>query len=110
MLYLDLDLFVPIFTHVYGEALQGGNTALVSLHRLASNPDDRKPASAEALERAAKVALHELCHLYDLSHCMDARCLMHFSGDLEELDRTPFYFCRYCAAYFRDAVKRSPSR
>jgi len=31
---LDADLFVPIFSHVFGEAKQGGKYALVSLFRL----------------------------------------------------------------------------
>ena len=106
---VDVDLFVPIFTHVFGEARQGGNTALVSMYRLEKKGKDQSPASSMALERAAKIALHELGHLYDLSHCMDSKCLMHFAGDLEDLDRTPLYLCRYCTAFFRDAVKRSAS-
>lgn len=98
----DVDLFVPIFTHVFGEARQGGRAALISLFRLQKHPVDSAPSVM--LERAAKVALHELCHLYSLSHCTDEKCLMHFSGNLVELDHTPFYFCRYCAAFFRSAV------
>ena len=31
---VDLDLFVPIFTHVFGEARQGNRVALVSTYRL----------------------------------------------------------------------------
>ena len=104
---VDVDLFVPIFTHVFGEARQGGKTALLSLYRLGKTQMDLRSLSAAALERAAKIALHELGHLYDLSHCMDIKCLMHFSGNLENLDQTPLYFCRYCTAFFRDAVKRS---
>jgi archaemetzincin len=103
---LGVDLFVPVFTHVFGEARQGGNAALVSLFRLGPRSTGSGPVSAAVLERAAKIALHELCHLYDLSHCTDEKCLMHFSGDLSELDRTPFSFCRYCKAFFRDAVAR----
>jgi archaemetzincin len=106
---VEVDLFVPIFTHVFGEARQGGNTALVSMYRLGKTGKDHLPASSMALERAAKIALHELGHLYDLSHCMDSNCLMHFAGDLEDLDRTPLYLCRYCTAFFRDAVKRTVS-
>jgi archaemetzincin len=44
-----------------------------------------------------------LGHLFNLFHCEDNKCLMHFSGDLEDLDRTPLYFCRYCSAYYKDA-------
>jgi len=103
---LDVDLFVPIFSHVFGEAKQGGKYALVSLFRLKKNPDGSTIMSSNFYERAAKVALHELGHLYNLFHCEDKRCLMHFSGGLEDLDETPLYFCRYCTAFFKDALLR----
>jgi archaemetzincin len=107
---LDVDLFVPIFTHVFGEARQGGRAALISLFRLRQQTALPASTPSTVLERAAKIALHELCHLYSLSHCRDADCLMRFSGDIAELDRTPFYFCRYCAAFFRSAVAQFNSR
>ncbi len=103
---LDVDLFVPILTYVFGEAKQGGKCALVSLYRLKRNPDGSSPPMSLLLERAAKVALHELSHLFDLHHCMDKKCLMHFSGELDDLDSTPLYYCRYCSSYFRDALGR----
>lgn len=100
----SVDLFIPIFTYVYGEAAQGGRFALVSTFRLTRNPDGSVASRALLLGRTGKVALHELGHLFNLHHCMDERCLMHFSGDLATLDRTPPYLCRYCALFFREAV------
>lgn len=105
---LDVDLFVPILTHVFGEAKQGGRCALVSVHRLKKNSDGSTAPLSVQLERAAKVALHEFGHLLDLHHCMDERCLMHFSGDLEDLDKTPLYFCRYCSVFLGDALQKLP--
>ena len=104
---LNVDLFIPIFTHVYGEARQNGKIALVSTFRLSEKNDGSSPRPAEILERTAKVALHELGHLFNLEHCHDTRCLMHFSGNLAELDDTPLDYCRYCATYFRDTLRRS---
>jgi archaemetzincin len=101
---LDVDIFVPIVTHVFGEAKQGGRCALVSIYRLKRNPDGSVPPPPLLLERAAKVALHELGHLFDIHHCMDKSCLMHFSGVLEDLDRTPLDFCRYCSIFLRTAL------
>ena len=103
---LDADLFVPIFTHVYGEAKQGGRYALVSINRLKKNSDGSVVPLALILERTAKIALHELGHLFNLYHCMDERCLMFFLATLEDLDKTPFYFCRYCSAFLRDALQK----
>jgi len=99
---LNQDLFVPIFTHVYGEAKQGGKFGLVSLFRLSKNPDGSSPPSSLYYERAAKVALHELGHLFNLFHCEEKRCLMHFSGGIEDLDESPLYLCRYCSTYLKN--------
>ena len=97
---LNEDLFVPIFSYVYGEAKQGGKFALVSLFRLNKNQDGSFPAQSLFYERAAKVALHEFGHLFNLFHCDEKRCLMHFSGDIQALDKTPLYLCRYCSTFF----------
>jgi archaemetzincin len=102
---LGVDLYVPVFTHVFGEARQGGNVAVVSLFRLGQEPFKSNNVSSIVLERVAKVALHELCHLYDLTHCENQQCLMHFSENLNDLDTIPFYLCRYCARFFRDAIQ-----
>lgn len=82
---VDVDLFVPVFTFVFGEARLGGRVALVSLFRLEDRP-----------ERAVKVALHEFGHLCMLEHCRDPRCVMNFAKGLGQLDRVPTYYCRYC--------------
>ena len=103
---VEVDLFVPIFTHVFGEARQGGKCGLVSVYRLNDEQDDSVHPSPLLLERAVKVALHETGHLLDLVHCTDEKCLMHFSGKLEDLDRMPLYYCRYCLAYLRDFLQR----
>jgi archaemetzincin len=95
---LDVDLFVPIFTHVFGEARQGGNAAVVSFYRLGELFTKRTVMSPQVLERTAKVALHELGHLFNRVHCEDSRCIMHFSGQVDALDKIPPYFCMYCAA------------
>ena len=103
---LDADLFVPIFTHVFGEAGQGGRHALVSINRLKQDRDGSISPMETMLERAAKVALHEMGHLFDLHHCTDKNCLMSFPATIEDVDRAPFYFCRYCSSFFREALHR----
>lgn len=95
---LNVDLFVPIFTHVFGEAREGGKYAVVSMHRLGGKSNSRRPLSPQLMERTAKVALHELGHLFNRVHCQDSHCIMHFTGRVEDLDEIPPYFCSYCAA------------
>jgi archaemetzincin len=106
---VEADLFIPLFTHVFGEARQNGRVALVSLYRLQLSVDGETPSSQKVLERIAKIALHELGHLLNLLHCDDDRCLMHFSGRIEALDLTPFNFCRYCRRALHRAVTSFPS-
>jgi archaemetzincin len=99
---LAADLFLPIFTHVYGDARIGGRAGVVSLFRLQGRNGLPHAYASDPviLERAAKVALHELGHLFHLVHCPEPECLMHFSGDLEDLDRSPLYFCSSCMHSF----------
>jgi archaemetzincin len=101
-----VDLFIPIFSHVFGEARQNGEVALVSTFRLAKNSDGSEPVPAVLYERTAKVAIHEMGHLFNLVHCSDPLCLMHFSGNLEELDQMSLLFCRYCRAFLQDSLRK----
>lgn len=83
---VDVDLFVPVFTFVFGEARKGGRVAVASVFRLNDQP-----------ERLAKISLHEFGHLCMLDHCHgDDGCVMNFSSDISSLDRIPARFCRYC--------------
>jgi archaemetzincin len=103
---LTVDLFLPVFTHVFGEARQGGNCALVSLHRLGHDAGSSRTYPASISKRTTKVALHELGHLFNIVHCFDRCCLMHFSMDLDELDCIPVEFCRYCKAFLDESIKQ----
>jgi archaemetzincin len=94
---ISRDMFIPIFNHVYGQAIQGGSRALLSLFRLNRNADGSTPPTSLFFERAAKIALHEIGHLFDLYHCNETKCIMHFSGVIEDLNKIPFYLCRDCA-------------
>jgi archaemetzincin len=97
---MNLDLFIPIFTHVFGEARDGGRCAVVSMFRLGHESQGIRPDQDLILERTVKVAVHELGHLFRVPHCADPACLMRFSMDLMELDAMPIRFCRYCNAFF----------
>jgi archaemetzincin len=98
------DLFVPIFTYVLGEARQSGRCALVSIFRLDEKGPSGSVETSQLLERCVKVALHELGHLFDLTHCSDPRCLMHISSDALDLDQRHISFCRYCSMFFRQSL------
>jgi archaemetzincin len=93
---ISRDIFIPIFNYAYGYAEQGGDLSMISLFRLNRNADGSLPPASQFYERAAKVALHELGHLFSLFHCNETRCIMHFSGAITDLDDIPFYLCPDC--------------
>lgn len=99
------DLFIPILTHVYGEAQLGGMAAVVSVNRLKEGllPD----AGDEVfIGRAVKEAVHELGHTFKLLHCKDKTCIMHYCRSIKDVDRKSNQLCRYCKIMMEDEKKR----
>ena len=94
------DLFIPILTHVYGEAQLGGKACIVSIYRLTTGPD--LGGMDGGTERIVKEALHELCHTFDLRHCKDPQCVMHYCRKIEDVDRKTGQLCRYCRIFLED--------
>jgi len=92
----ELDLFIPIFTFLFGEAQLNGKGALVSTHRL-HNPFYGIPENKELLKnRLLKEGIHELGHTFGLIHCFNLRCVMNTSTYVEEIDQKSANFCRSC--------------
>jgi archaemetzincin len=94
-----LDLCLPIFTHVYGEARLGVGVGVVSLHRLARGPaEGARPPRALVYGRLAKTGLHEAGHALGLTHCQVPGCVMGFSQTLAQLDERQAGLCPACQA------------
>ena len=103
---VSVDLFIPVLTHVFGEAQMGGRAAVVSLHRLRQKEEGSRVSLDTFYERAVKVAIHEVAHTFDLVHCSQAECIMRFSSGLLDLDALPLFFCEYCEAFLEEAYRR----
>jgi archaemetzincin len=103
---VNVDLFIPVLTHVFGEAQLGGRAAVVSLYRLREQQDGGRVPLDSLYERAAKVAVHELAHTFALAHCQQPECVMRASHGLGDLDGTPLFFCEYCKAFLAEAYRR----
>ncbi|MEJ2641961.1 MAG: hypothetical protein P8010_20545 [Desulfosarcinaceae bacterium] len=99
------DLFIPILTHVYGEAQLGGTSCVVSTHRLGEGIS-MVNARGRYLDRVAKEAAHELGHTFDLRHCQDAVCIMHYCRSIDDVDHKKSDLCRYCRVLFGDYFKK----
>lgn len=92
----ELDLFIPIFTYLFGEAQLNGVGAVVSTHRL-HNQFYGIPENEELLRnRLLKESIHELGHTFGLIHCFSLRCVMNTSTYVEQIDQKLDSFCRSC--------------
>jgi archaemetzincin len=92
----ELDLFIPIFTFLFGEAQLNGVGALVSTHRL-HNQFYGIPENKELLKsRLLKEGIHELGHTFGLIHCFTLNCVMKSSTYVEEIDQKSTDFCKLC--------------
>jgi len=103
---VDVDLFIPILTHVYGEAQLGGKASIVSTFRLnegqlASNIQEK------FRQRLFKEAIHELGHTFNLRHCPDHACIMHYCRSETDVDQKSDQLCRYCRIMLEDEIKRT---
>lgn len=101
------DLYIPIFTFVFGEAQLDGKAAVISTYRPGGCADGFQPTRRVFLSRLLKLSLHELGHTFALGHCRQPDCLMGFSANLEKLDLKDLGFCEYCRILLNDYFNRN---
>ncbi len=101
----QVDLFIPILTHVYGEAQLGGAACIISTFRLNEGRSGVN-ISPKYIERIVKEAVHELGHTFKLRHCPEHTCIMHYCRNEEDVDRKSDQLCRYCKVMLGDEIKR----
>lgn len=93
---VEVDLFIPILTFVFGEAQLDGLASIVSLHRLNNKfyglPEDQNLLT----DRLVKEAIHELGHTFGLVHCANSACVLHASTYVENIDQKTEEFCGQC--------------
>ncbi|MBK8481568.1 MAG: archaemetzincin family Zn-dependent metalloprotease [Proteobacteria bacterium] len=99
---VEVDLFIPMLTYVFGQAQLNGRGAILSSYRLDNTiyglaRDDRLRAA-----RIAKEAIHELGHALGLVHCRDPDCVMHSSLYVEEIDLKSAALCACCRRRLRE--------
>lgn len=93
---VDVDIFVPRMSFVFGQAEVSGRVALISLWRLKPEFYKRTPSLEVVIQRATKEAIHELGHTLGLKHCSNPYCVMYFSNSIFETDRKRSLFCDRC--------------
>lgn len=99
VLLVDVDLFVPVLTFVYGEAQFGGDSAIVSAHRLRNEYYGLEPNDELCVDRLQKEMIHELGHTFGLYHCHQFECVMRASTYVEEIDLKRAQPCPDCLGH-----------
>ena len=96
------DIYIPIFTFLFGEGQLNGKAAVVSVFRPRGDAGGPTPTRRVFLSRLIKLSLHELGHTFGLEHCRQEGCLMGFSSNLEKLDQSNLALCHYCQIFLTD--------
>lgn len=91
----DSDLSFPGLNFVFGLSDPVNGVSVISMHRFLEKK--KVTQSDRAFERTLKTAVHELGHLYGLSHCKDQKCAMFFSFNVADTDYKQKQFCGRCA-------------
>lgn len=91
-----VDLFIPILTYIYGQAVLNGKTGISSLYRLKNELYGMKQDENLLQQRFSKVVIHELGHTFGLIHCHIPSCVMRPSSYVEILDQKSSSFCHSC--------------
>ncbi len=95
-LIVPYDLFIPILTFVFGEAHLNGNYSIVSIYRLKESFYGKECNEALLKKRLLKEIVHELGHTFGLTHCIDNKCVMFNSYNVNDTDAKFEYFCDSC--------------
>jgi archaemetzincin len=101
-----LDLYATELNFVFGEASGVDRVAVFSLARLYSMTGAGKDKEKTVERRTVIEAMHELGHVFNLSHCPRRDCVMWFSNTLAETDRKSTQFCPQHFQELREAMRR----
>lgn len=93
---VNVDIFIPILTFIFGQAYLNGRTAVVSAYRLRNEIYGMEKNDNLYLDRLKKEVIHELGHTLGLRHCHVPMCVMRSVTYVEEIDQKDQSLCRAC--------------
>ncbi len=99
---LNVDLFIPILTYIFGQAILNGHTGIASFYRLSNEHYGLEPDDDLMILRFTKVVIHELGHAFGLIHCASPTCVMRPSTYVEDIDQKSLHLCSHCMVKFRE--------
>ncbi len=99
-----VDLYIPVLTYIFGQAILNGKTGLVSLYRLRNELYGLERNNDLQIERFRKVIIHELGHMFGLIHCHQTNCVMRSSSYVEDIDQKNRDFCNNCKILLQEKL------
>lgn len=91
-----LDLYEKGLNFVFGLASSSLRSAIISIYRLRNEFYGLEPNENLLLERVVKEVMHELGHVFDLPHCPNNGCVMHFSTSILDTNLKDSIYCSRC--------------
>jgi archaemetzincin len=92
----SVDLFIPILTYIFGQAVLSGRTGIASHYRLNNERYGMAADTALLIRRFEKEVIHELGHTFGLVHCHTPACVMRSSTYAEDIDQKETGLCHNC--------------
>lgn len=99
-----VDLFIPILTYIFGQAVLKGRTGIASFYRLANERYGMISDDKFVPERFSKEVIHELGHTFGLIHCHVPTCVMRSSTYVEDIDQKSAHLCVKCRDELRSLL------
>lgn len=91
-----VDLFIPILTYIFGQAILNGNAGIASPYRLRNELYGLDKNEKLLNDRLKKVIIHETGHMFGLIHCQNPICIMRSSTYVEDIDQKEQHLCTSC--------------
>jgi archaemetzincin len=103
---LQVDLFIPILTFIFGQAQLNGTYGIASSYRLNSSLYGIPADDDKMIERFIKEIIHEIGHTFGLIHCLDQQCVMRSSTYVEDIDQKEKHLCTQCRLRFMETFTK----
>jgi archaemetzincin len=89
LILVDVDLYKANQDFVFGLSDKKKSINIISIARFGSEKN-------LLLARSAKEALYELGHSWSVEDCPSIRCVMHYSDNVQSIDKKGGIFCNKC--------------
>ncbi|REC48596.1 archaemetzincin [Chryseobacterium pennipullorum] len=106
----EKDLFPkPEWNYVFGMASYEDGVGVTSIYRF-SNGSLTDSNFNQSLLRLIKISSHEIGHMFGISHCLNADCVMNGTISLPETDAHPARACSLCQRKLNSSIPYDPKK